>query len=212
MSRQCGLLGLPRSTHYYRPTPVRASTLRIMARIDAFYLEDPCSGSRRMVEYLAREGIPISRDRVRNLMRRMGLRAIYQKPRTTVPGEPSERFPLSGAPQAGQGSGPDLGDRSHHHPAAVRIPRPGGERGSVLQKRAQLEAHGSLDTEFCLDALEMALAAGRKPKIFHCDQGCQFTSADFVARLQAEKIKISWSGRKLYDNILVERLWRTVKY
>ena len=77
ISRQCALLGLPRSTHYYRPTPVRASTLRIMARIDALYVEDPCSGSRRMVEYLAREGIPISRDRVRNLMRRMGVRAIY---------------------------------------------------------------------------------------------------------------------------------------
>ena len=92
ISCQCALLGLPQSTHYYRPTPVRESTLRIMARIDAHYLEDPCSGSRRMVEYLAREGIPISRDRVRNLMRRMGLRAIYQKPRTTVPGDPSERF------------------------------------------------------------------------------------------------------------------------
>jgi putative transposase len=72
---------------------VRQSTLRIMARIDTLYLEDPCSGSRRMVAYLAREGIPISRDRVRNLMRRMGLRAIYQKPRTTVPGDPSVRFP-----------------------------------------------------------------------------------------------------------------------
>jgi putative transposase len=72
---------------------VRESTLRIMARIDALYLEDPCSGSRRMVAYLARDEIPISRDRVRNLMRRMGLRAIYQKPRTTVPGNPSERFP-----------------------------------------------------------------------------------------------------------------------
>ena len=64
-----------------------------MARIDALYLDDPCSGSRRMVDYLAREGIPISRDRARNLMRRMGLRAIYQKPRTTVQGDPSERFP-----------------------------------------------------------------------------------------------------------------------
>jgi putative transposase len=86
-------LGLPRSTLYYRPTAVRESTLRIMARIDALYLEDPCSGSRRMVDYLARDGIPISRERVRNLMRRMSLRAIYQKPRTTVPGSPSERFP-----------------------------------------------------------------------------------------------------------------------
>jgi putative transposase len=93
VSRQCELLGLPRSSLYYQPVPVRESTLRIMARIDAFYLEDPTAGSRRMVLYLARDGIPISRDRVRNLMRRMGLRAIYQKPRTTVPSEPSERFP-----------------------------------------------------------------------------------------------------------------------
>ena len=71
----------------------------------------------------------------------------------------------------------------------------------------------SLDKEFCLDALDMALESGRKPEIFHSDQGCQFTSTDFVARLQAEEIKPSWSGRKrCYDNILVERLWRTVKY
>jgi putative transposase len=93
VTRQCELLGLPRSSLYYQPVPVRESTLRIMARIDAFYLEDLTAGSRRMVQYLARDGIPISRDRVRNLMRRMGLRAIYQNPRTTVPGEPSERFP-----------------------------------------------------------------------------------------------------------------------
>ena len=71
----------------------------------------------------------------------------------------------------------------------------------------------SLDTEFYLDALEMALEGGRKPTIFHTDQDCQFTSTDFVARLQEDDIKISWSGRKrCYDNILVERLWRTVKY
>jgi len=71
--RQCALLGLPRSTLYYQPTPVRESSLRIMARIDLLSLDDPCSGSRRMVGYLAREAIPISRDRVRNLTRRMGL-------------------------------------------------------------------------------------------------------------------------------------------
>jgi putative transposase len=74
VSRQCVLLGLARSTLYYRPIPVRESTLRIMARIDVLYLEDPCNGSRRMVDYLARDGIPISRDRVRNLMQRMGVR------------------------------------------------------------------------------------------------------------------------------------------
>ncbi|WP_254973442.1 IS3 family transposase [Cyanobium sp. Candia 9D4] len=77
VSRQCALLGLPRSTLYYQPTPIRESTLRIMARIDAHYLEDPCSGSRWMVGYLARDGIPISRDHVRNLMQRKGIRANH---------------------------------------------------------------------------------------------------------------------------------------
>jgi putative transposase len=71
----------------------------------------------------------------------------------------------------------------------------------------------SLDTKFCLDALEIALEGGRKPGIFHSDQSCQFTSADFVAKLQSEEIRMSWSGRnRCYDNILVERLWYTVKY
>ncbi len=71
----------------------------------------------------------------------------------------------------------------------------------------------SLDAEICLDALEMAPGSCRKPGVFHSDQGCQFTSSAFVGKLQAEKIKISWSGRKrCYDNIHVERLWRTDKY
>ena len=213
VSRQCALLGLPRSTLYYQPTPVRESTLRIMARIDALYLEDPCSGSRRMVDYLAREGIPISRDRVRNLMRSMGLRAIYQKPRTTVPGNPSERFPclvdVSAVTAVDQVWATDI----------TYIPLQKGFLYLVgmvdLFSRNVLswKLSNSLDTEFCLEALEMALQGGRKPEIFHSDQGCQFTSGDFVARLQAEKIKISLLGRKrCYYNILVERLWRTVKY
>ncbi|WP_255477751.1 IS3 family transposase [Synechococcus sp. A15-44] len=213
VSRQCALLGLPRSTLYYRSVPVRESTLRIMARIDALYLEDPCSGSRRMVTYLAGEGIPISRDRVRNLMHRMGLRAIYQKPRTTVPGDPAERYPclvdLKAITAVDQVWATDI----------TYIPLQKGFLHLVaimdLHSRHVLswKLSNSLDTEFCLEALGMALSSGRRPQIFHSDQGCQFTSTDFVARLQAEKIKISWSGRKrCYDNILVERLWRTVKY
>ena len=192
---------------------MRESTLRIMARIDALYLEDPCSGSRRMVVYLVREGIPISRDRVRNLMRRMGLRAIYQKPRTTVPGEPATRFTclveLNQVTAVDQVWGTDI----------TYIPLQKGFLYLVaivdLYSRHVLswKLSNSLDTEFCLDALEMALADGRRPEVFHSDQGCQFTSADFVSRLQAEEIRISWSGRKrCYDNILVERLWRTFKY
>lgn len=201
------------SIHYYRPAPVRESMLRIMARIDALALEDPCSGSRRMVDYLDRKGIPISRDRVRNLMRRMGLQAVYQKPRTTVSGDPSERFlclvDLNQVRAADQIWATDI----------TTIPLQKGFLYLVaimdLFSRHVLswKLTGSLDTEFCLDALEMALAVDRKLEIVHSDQGCQFTSSVFVARLQAEKIKISWSGRKhCYDNILVERLWRTLKY
>ncbi len=213
VSRQCGLLGLPRSTLYYRPKPVQESTLRIMARIDALYLEDPCSGSRRMAGYLARDGIPISRDRVRNLMRRMGLRAIYQKPRTTIPGDPSERFPclvdVSTVTAVDQVWATDI----------TYIPLQKGFLYLVaivdLFSRNVLswKLSNSLDTEFCLDGLEKALGGGRKPGIFHSDQGCQLTSTDFVGHLRDEKIRISWSGRRrCYDNILIERLWRTVKY
>ncbi|MGB7564821.1 MAG: DDE-type integrase/transposase/recombinase [Prochlorococcaceae cyanobacterium] len=200
---------------------MRESTLRIMARIDALYLEDPCSGSRLLVDYLAREGIPISRDRVRRLMRRMGSRAIYQKPRATVPGDRSERFPclidLKQVTALDQVWATDI----------TYIPLQKG----FLYLVAIMDLHSthvysfgegfayswrlsnSLDTEFCLDALEMALDGGRKPEIFHSDQGCQFTSGDFVARLKAEEIKVTWSGRRrCYDNILVEKLLRTLNY
>jgi putative transposase len=213
ISRQYILLGLPRSTIYYWPVPVRQSTLRIMATIDALHLEDPCSGSRRTVAYLARDGIPISRDRVRNLMRRMGLRAIYQKPRTTIQGDPSVRFPclvdLRKIAALDQAWATDI----------TYIPLQKGFLYLVavvdLFSRNFLswKLSNSHDTEFCLDALEMALEGGRIPETFHPDQGCQFASGDFVARLQAEEIKISWSGRKrCYNNILVERLWRTLKH
>jgi len=190
------LLGLARTTLYYRPIPVRESILRIMARIDVLYLEDPCSGSLRVVDYLARDRIPISRDRVRNLMRRRGLRAVYQKPRTTVSSHPSERLTclvdLSMVTVVVQMWATDI----------TYIPMRKGFLYLVailnLFSRNILswKLSNSLDTEFCLDALEMALEGGRKPGIFHSDQGCHFTSSDFVARLQADKIKISWLGRK----------------
>jgi putative transposase len=146
-------------------------------------------------------------------MRRMGLRAIDQQPRTTVPGEPSERFPC-------------LVDLKQVRPAdqiwaadSTYIPLQRGFLYLVaivdLFSRNALswKLSNSLDTEFCLQALEMALSGGRKPEIFHSDQGCQFTSSVFLARLREETIRISWSGRKrCYDNILVERLWLTLKY
>jgi putative transposase len=138
-----------------------------------------------MVDYLAREGIPISRDRVQHLTRRMGLRSRYQKPRTTVPGEPSERFPcLVDLKQV----------RSTDQVWAIDITYIPLQKGFLYQvaivdlfSRNVLswKLWNSLDTEFCLAALEMALAGDRKPEFFHSNQGCQFTSADFVASLQS---------------------------
>ena len=146
------------------------------------------------------------------LMRRMGVRAIYQKPRTTVPGDPSERYhclvDLSKVTAVDQVWATDI----------TYIPLQKGFLYLVAIKDLfsrnvlSWKLSNSLDTEFCLEALEMSLAGGRKPEIFNSDQWYQFTSTGFVGRLQAEGIKISWSGRKrCYDNILVERLWRTVK-
>jgi putative transposase len=138
-----------------------------------------------MVDYLAREGIPISRDRARNLMRCMGLRAIYQVWTTDITYIQLQKGFL-------------------YLVAIV---------DQLSKNVLSWKDSNSLEMEFCLEALEMALEGGRKSEIFHSDQGCQLTSGDFVARLQAEKIKISWSGKtRCYGNILVERLWRTVKY
>ena len=183
-----------------------------MAGIDALSLDDPCSGSRRMVDDLARDGIPISRDRVRTLMRRMGLRAIYQKPRTTIPGSPAERFPclvdLRLVTAADQVWATDITEIPLQKGLLYLLAIVDLFSRNILSWRLS----NSLDTEFCLDALEMALSAVCKPEIFHSDQGCQFTSSDFVSRLRAEELRISWSGlKRCYDNILVERLWRTVK-
>ena len=184
-----------------------------MARIDALYLEDPCSGSRRMVDYLAIEGIPISRGRVRNLMRCTVLRAIYQKPRTTVPGYLSERYP--GLVDLNQVRGIDqlwatditcisLQKRFLYLVAIVDL---------FSRHILSWKLSNSLDTEICQEALDMALADGHKPEIFHSDQGCQFISTAFVGRHKAEEIEISCSGRRrCYDNILIARLWRMLKY
>ena len=183
-----------------------------MARIDALYLEDPCSGSRRMVDYLAREGIPVSRDRVRNLMRRMGLRAIYQKPRTTVPGDPAERFPclvdLKQITAVDQVWATDI----------TYIPLQKGFLYLVaivdLVSRNVLswKLSNSLDTEFCLDALEMALADGRKPEIFHSDQGCQYTSYDWRSMLKGNGLIASMSRRgNCHDNAVAESFFQLLK-
>jgi putative transposase len=166
-----------------------------MARIYALYLDDPCSGSRRMVGYLARDGIPISRDRVRNLMRRMGVTGDLPGTPHHSAGGPSEPFPclvdLSMVTAVDQVWATDITYIPMQKGLLYLVANLDLFSRNVLSWKPSI----SLDTEFCQDALEMALEGGRKPQIFHSDQGCQFTSSEFVTRLQTEKIKISWSGR-----------------
>jgi putative transposase len=151
----------------------------------------------------------------------MGLRAINQKPRTTVPGDPSERFlcvvDLREITAVDQVWATDITynplQKGFLYLVAImdlfsRNVYSFGEAFGYSWK-----VSNSLDTEFCLETLEMACSSGPRTQIFHSDQSCQFTSTDFVGRLQAEEIKTSWSGRKrCYANILVEWLWRTLKY
>ena len=210
--RQCELLGLNRSTWYYEPAAETATNLALMRRIDEQYVLRPYYGSRRMTVWLRGEGEEINRKRVQRLMRLMGLEAIYPKPRTTVTGRCHKVYPY--LLRNLEITRPD-----HVWSADITyVPL----RSGYLYLTAILDWYSryvlawrlsnSLDSDFCLEALEEALARGR-PEIFNTDQGVQFTSREFTTRLEAAAVSISMDGRgRALDNVFVERLWRTVKY
>ena len=210
--RQCALLGVSRSSIYYRPRAASAEDLSLMGEIDRQYLETPFIGSRRMKAWLGQRVMPVSWKRVHRLMRAMGMRAIYRRPST--------------------------GRRAPEHPVYpyllrnVRITQPNQVRAAditylpmargFLYLVAVMDWHGryvlawrlsnTLEAGFCAEALEEALGQGR-PDVFNTDQGSQFTSLEFTQVLQDLGVKIRMDGKGRYqDNIFVERLWRTVKY
>jgi putative transposase len=210
--RQCELIGLSRSAWYYEPVPESAANLALMRCIDEQYLRTPFYGSRRMAAWLRRQGQPVNRKRVQRLMRRMGLEAIYPKPRTTQAGLGHKIYPYL------------LRNLTVTRPNQVwsaditYIPL----RNGFLYLMAILDWYSryvlawrlsnSLDGDFCLEALDEALARTR-PEIFNSDQGVQFTSRPFTSRLESAAVAISMDGRgRALDNVFVERLWRTVKY
>lgn len=210
--RQCKLIGLARSSLYYTPTGENDENLELMRRIDELYTRTPFYGSRRMMLELRDQGWPINRKRVQRLMRRMGLEAIHPKRRLSKPAPGHRIYPylLRGVKidRANQVWSADI--------TYVRL------RGGFVYLVAILdwysryvlawEVSTTLDTSFCLSALEWALKKG-KPEIFNSDQGAQFTSTDFTGRLADEGIQISMDGRgRALDNVFVERLWRTVKW
>jgi putative transposase len=213
IAKQAEVLNLSRSTVYYQPRPVPAADLAIMRRLDELHLEFPFAGARMLRGLLNREGIGIGRRHTTALMRKMGIEALYRRPRTTKP-EPGHKI----------------------HPYLLRgleIARPNQvwamdityipmARGFVYLavvldwfSRRVLSWGVSITMEaaFCIDVLEQALAEHGKPEIFNTDQGSQFTGAAFTGVLMREGIAISMDGKGAWrDNVFVERLWRSVKY
>ncbi len=212
MRRQCGLLGLGRSSLYYQPAAESAENERLMGLIDREYTAHPFLGSRRLTQWLVGQGEAVNRKRVQRLMRVMGLEAIYPKPRLSVAGRGHKIYPYL------------LRD--------VRVERPDQVwstdityvplRAGFMYLAAVLDWHSryviawrlsnTLDGSFCLEMLEEALARGR-PEVFNTDQGVQFTSAAWTGRLESAGVAVSMDGRgRCLDNVFVERLWRAVKY
>ena len=210
--RQCQLMGVSRSSLYYRPKETSQQDLSLMQAMDRQYLETPFYGSRRMKASLDRQGMTVSRKRVQRLMRIMGLRAIYRQPRTSQPAPGRWVYPYLLR---------DLTITRANQVWVADITYLPMARG-FLYLVAIMDWHSryvvawglsnTLETGFCAEALTEALGQGR-PDVFNTDQGSQFTSREFTQILQDHSVKISMDGRGRYqDNILVERLWRTVKY
>jgi putative transposase len=211
--RQCELLGLARSTVYYEHRPQSEEDLCLMRLLDEQYTQTPFYGVRRMTQWLRSEGYGVNPKRVRRLLRKMGLWAIYPGPSTSkaAPGHRIYPYLLRNVPiqEVNQVWSTDITYIRMHRGFCYLVAVIDWFSRYVLS----WEVATSLEASFCLEALDQALAAGSaRPRVFNSDQGVQFTSLDFTARLLAEEISISMDGRgRALDNIFVERLWRSVK-
>ena len=210
--RQCALLGISRSSVYYRPRATSLEDLAVMKLIDQQYLATPFYGSRRMTVWLQRQGRPMSRKRVQRLMRTMGLRAIFRRPRTSQPaaGHKVYLYLLGGMEitRPNQVWAADITYIPMARGFLYLVAIMDWYSRYVLSWRLS----NTLDADFCLEDLEEALSKG-KPEIFNTDQGSQFTGEAFTGLLKQHGVRISMDGKGRYsDNICVERLWRTVKY
>jgi putative transposase len=212
ITRQCELVGLNRSSFYYRPYPVSDFNLHLMTLIDRLYTKDPSSGVPRMTKYLRRQGYRVNRKRVFRLMRFMGIHGIVPKKKLSLPNKEHPVYPylLTGL---------DIVRPNQVFCSDITyIPMKKG----FLYLTAVMDWYSryviswkvslTLDAAFCVEALKEALVIGT-PGIFNTDQGSQFTSKEFTNILKDHHIAISMDGKgRVFDNIFIERLWRTVKY
>jgi putative transposase len=210
--RQCDLLGVNRSGLYYQPVGENAENLLLMRLIDEEYTRHPFLGSRRMMLWLNDQGHQVNRKRVRRLMEVMGIEAVYPKPKLSQPGEGHKIYPylLKGVEvtRVNQVWSTDI--------TYIRMADGFVYLVAVMDWFSRFVLSWSLsltmELDFCLEALKRALRRGR-PEIFNSDQGSQFTSQKFTGELETRGIAISMDGRgRCFDNIFMERLWRSLKY
>ncbi|MBA3534977.1 MAG: IS3 family transposase [Ardenticatenales bacterium] len=210
--RQCELVGLNRASYYYQPVSESALNLRLMRLIDEQYMRTPYYGWPRMSASLRRAGYPVNHKRVQRLMRQMGLQAIYPRRRTTQRHPEHKIYPYL------------LRHLTIERPDQVwcaditYIPLPLGFMYLVAimdwfsRYVLTWRLSNTLDAQFCRHALDAALGQS-VPTIFNTDQGVQFTSLSFTNTLHAAGVQISMDGRgRVFDNIFIERLWRSLKY
>jgi len=213
IAAQCRLLSISRSGYYYAPVPENGATLALMALIDQVFMDCPWYGSRQMARHLQRMGHAVGRRRVRRLMAKMGLTAIYQRPRTSDPHPEHRIYPYL------------LRDLAITQPNQVwcadvtYLPMRRGFLYLVAimdwatRKVLAWRISNTMDAGFCVEALQDAMARYGKPEIFNTDQGVQFTARQFTDELECHDIRVSMDGRgRVFDNIFIERLWRSVKY
>ena len=211
--RQCQLLGISRSSVYYRAQPFPEGDLTLMRRIDELHLNHPFAGARMLRDVLRQEGFQVGRRHVTRLMKKMGIEALYRRPNTSRKHPQNPVFPylLRG-----------LDITRPNHVWAMDITYLPMRKGFVYlaavldwatRRVLSWRLSNSLTTDFCIEAVEEAIQRHGRPEIFNTDQGCQFTSQEFIGLIQGHGIQVSMDGKgRWIDNVFVERLWKRVKY
>src|SRR5579872_802767 len=213
VKRQAELLDLSRSSVYYTPRPFSQRDLQLMRRIDELHLQLPYYGARKLADALQREGHEVGRRHVRTLMRRMGIEALYRRPRTSIPARGAAIYPylLSGVtierPNQVWASDITYLPMAHGFLYLVAI------LDVASRKVLSFRTSNTLTADFCVEALEDAMSKFGVPEIFNTDQGSQFSSEEWIDVLKDAGVAISMDGKgRWIDNVFIERLWRSVKY
>jgi putative transposase len=213
IGRQAELLQLSRSNLYYKPRPISPTILALMRRIDELHLNYPFAGSRMLRDMLRADGIMVGREMVVRLMRSMGIEAIYRRPNTSKPAVGHKIYPYLLRKMAIDRPNQVWATDITYIPMARGFVYLAAVVDWFTRRVLAWRVSITMEADFCIEAVEEALAKNGKPKIFNTDQGSQFTSLPFTGLLLKHGIAISMDGRGAWrDNVFVERLWRSVKY